>query len=505
MFFELRSDRVNAASAWRVVIRTAVLCLVCTAWGVASARDNVRLAMQLEPPVLDPTISASASVGEMTYANVYEGLTVLNGQGQIQPRLATAWTVAPDRLSYEFTLRKNVTFHDGQAFNAQTALYSIQRILQPELGNPQRMWFDKVADVEVKGPYTLTVRLKSPDALLPFALALPAAAMVHPGSAESNREKPVGTGPYRFVSWAKGDRLKLQRYPAYWGKVPKIEFAEFVFSNTRAEVEALTNEGLVDGLINASELNSRFILRPDYHVVPRALESKVILAINNGRAPFNDVRVRRAITHALDRVRLAKNYERTLKPQLIGSHFAPTHPAYVDLSQRYPYDPALARKLLSQAGVKPGTRVKLAVPPTSYGRSSSAQIAADLQEVGFTVNLEIYDWKRWMSDVFGKKDYDLTLIAHVEPMDLNIYARDNYYFNYNNKAFKALWQKVMSAPDEAQMNKLLGDAQRMLAEDAVNAYLFMLPHVNILNKKLDGVWERSPIAAFVLEDLYWKP
>jgi len=110
-----------------------------------------------------------------------------------------------------------------------------------------------------------------------------------------------------------------------------------------------------------------------------------------------------------------------------------------------------------------------------------------------------------MSDVFGKKDYDLTLIAHVEPMDLNIYARDNYYFNYNNKAFKALWQKVMSAPDEAQMNKLLGDAQRMLAEDAVNAYLFMLPHVNILNKKLDGVWERSPIAAFVLEDLYWKP
>jgi peptide/nickel transport system substrate-binding protein len=250
MFFEFRPDRVNAASAWRVVIRTAVLCMVCIGCGMASARDNVRLAMQLEPPVMDPTISASASIGEMTYANVYEGLTVLNGQGQIQPRLATAWTVAPDRLSYEFTLRKNVTFHDGQAFNAQTALYSIKRMLQPELGNPQRMWFDKVADVEAKGPYTLTVRLKSPDALLPFALALPAAAMVHPSSAESNREKPVGTGPYRFVSWAKGDRLKLQRYPA---RRPPV------FSST----------GLWSPGVNLTGFESAFGHKPPVSVRPR--------------------------------------------------------------------------------------------------------------------------------------------------------------------------------------------------------------------------------------------
>lgn len=493
------------AGFWRAgwLRRVWMLWLWCCVSGAALANDQLRIGIQLEPPGLDPTSTAAATAGEITYANVFEGLTVADGKGQLRPRLATGWTLSPDGLRYEFHLREGVHFHDGTAFNAAVAVWSLQRILQPSAQNPQREWFTKIRSVQAEGPNKLVVQLSSPDALLPFALALPAAVMVHPDTAASNATHPVGTGPFRFVRWHKTRLVQLERQSRYWGKRPVLRQVQFLFLHSTAETENMLAEGLVDGLNSVTKFTQHFTLRPDYRLQHRLFESKMILAINNARPPFNDVRVRRALSHAINREQMSTLYGADLKGRVIGSHFSPSHPAYVDLAQRYPYDPERARTLLAQAGVRKGHLLALLVPPTDYGRYGGLMVASALEAVGFRVELVPTDWERWMNQVFKQRDYELTLIMHVEPMDLNIYARDDYYFNYQNTTFKDIWHQVLAARDQSELYRLLGAAQRQVAEDAVNVFLFMRPERNLMHKDLRGMWESSPIPSFVLEDLYW--
>jgi len=487
-------------------LRHGLCLLMCLAavGAQAAMRDDIRLAMQLEPPLLDPTATPSASAGEITYANVFEGLTVIDGQGQIRPRLSTAWTVSPDGLTYEFALREGVRFHDGKPFNAQVAAFSLGRILQADSKNPQKPWYERIQSVEATAPLRLVVRLSQPDALLLFALAQPAAVMVHPDTVASNGNRPNGTGPFRVVRWNKGESVAMERNEQYWGKAPTLRGARFLFAHTTAEMENMVSEGMVDGLLSVTRMSRHFVLRPDYRTSTRNLEGKIILAINNARPPFNDVRVRRALAQAIDRDRVAMELFGPQVPvRRIGSHFSPSQPAYVDLVARYPYDRAQARALLAKAGVKPKTPITITVPPTDYGRAGALVIASELEAIGFRVELNELDWSHWLSDVFDKKQYDVTLIMHVEPLDIGIYARDNYYFNYDNAAFKAVWRQVQNARSEAELNRLLGEAQRQVTDDAVNVFLFMRPDNNLMHRDLAGMWEKCSAPSFVLEDIHW--
>ena len=497
--------RIEKGSVFSRLLRVVLYVLLLTGGGLANARDSVQIGLQLEPPLLDPTvIAAAAAAGEVTYGNVFEGLTLIDGEGQVVPRLASGWTVSADGLRYTFTLRSGVRFHDDKPFDAAVAAFSLKRLLAPESANPQRPWFDKVAGIDTPDSATVVIRLHQPDSLLPFALALPAAVMVHPDTAATNRERPIGTGPFMFLDWQRGQQVDLERWPRYWGRAPALKHASFIFLSSSAQTENLLAEGRLDVLGAVTKRTGDFVLRPDYQVVQRRVESKLILAINNGVAQFNDVRVRRALSHAANRSALSQMYGAELKPDLIGSHFPPWHPAYVDLLQRYPYDPARARALLAEAGVKPGMPVVLTVPPTDYGRFGSLGLAEDLEAIGLHVDIRLVDWTTWMREVFTERNYQLSLILHVEPMDLNIYARDGYYFNYDNAAFKAVWQQVLAAQEPADFNRLLGDAQRLLVEDAVNVFLFMRPEHNFVRRGLTGLWENSPIPSFVLQDVRWE-
>lgn len=494
-----RHGLIRSAWAWAA---TLLLALQGVAW---AAREDVRLGLTLEPPGLDPTSIAAASVGEMLYANVLEGLTVLDAQGRVAPRLATAWQLSADRRQLDLSLRQNVRFHDGRPFNAEVAAWSLGRILAPDTRNPQKKWFERVQSVQVLGPHRLRLQLRAPDPFLPYALALPAAVILHPDSAAQTEQLPVGTGPFRFVRWDKGSRLVLERHTNYWGKTPALTRAEFVFLGGRTEGESLLVEGSVDVLVSVTDRVQNFASRPDLQVLRRQVEQKVLLAINNTRPPFNDLRVRQALSHGLRREPFKMFYGEDLQPAYIGSHFSPNHPAYVDLVNRYPQDAAQARTLLKAAGVKPGTKVALVAPPTRYGRIGSVSVAEDLENLGFQVDVVHLGWKDWLSQVFTKKDYALSLIAHVEPMDLNIYARDDYYFNYDNTGFKALWDQVMDAATEAELNLRLAQAQRRIADDAVNVFLFMVPQTYVAHRKLQGLWTQTPLPVTVLEDLRWAP
>lgn len=488
------------------LLRAALaLCLLLVPVTAHAQKDSVVIGQTLEPPTLDPTAGPAQAIREVTYLNVFEGLLRIDHDGKLQPMLAESWTVSPDNLVYTFKLRRGVRFHDGSDFNAADVKFTFDRAMAPDSTNAQKWIFAPIAGIETPDPATVTITLKQPSGNFLYGLAWGDAVIFAPDSVVNNKTNPVGTGPYRFQRWNRGDRIELVRNDAYWGKVPAISRATFRFiPDAQAQVSAIRS-GDVDALSNLAAPEAADQLKSDgkLKVVVGNTEGETILGINNGKPPFSDVRVRRALAHAIDRKAVIEGAMSGYGTP-IGSHFSPNHPAYVDLTGMYPFDPAKARALLKEAGFPNGFDATLRLPPPPYARRSGEIVAAMLGQVGVRVTIEPIEFAQWLDQVFRNKNYDLTIISHTEPLDIGIYARDDYYFLYKNPAFKALMARIDTTVDEAERNKLYGDAQRMLAEDCVNVFLFQLPKIGAWNANLIGMWENWPVPANPLAELSWR-
>jgi ABC-type dipeptide/oligopeptide/nickel transport system permease component len=215
-------------------------------------------------------------------------------------------------------------------------------------------------------------------------------------------------------------------------------------------------------------------------------EMEVILAFNQRVAPLEDLRVRRAIAHALDRQAVIDGAMFGYGIP-IGSHFPPRNPLYVDLTGRYPHDLARARALLAEAGYPHGFRMTLKLPPPSYARRGGEIIAAQLKQVGIELSIENLEWAQWLSQVYSRHEFDMTVIGHAEPLDYDIYARDNYYFGYRNPDFNALIAALDDTVADDRRAELLHAIQQKLADDAVNGFLFQYPRLDVWNRELTGV------------------
>src|SRR5690606_34286805 len=191
----------------------------------------------------------------------------------------------------------------------------------------------------------------------------------------------------------------------------------------------------------------------------------VMLSLNHRREPYSDVRVRRAITHAIDRDAVIEGSVAGYGTP-IGSHFPPSDPDYVDLTGMYPYDPAKARELLAEAGVT-SLDAQLILPPFPYSRRAGEIIQAMLMEVGINAQIEVYQGPQWLTEVFREAQFDMTVIGHTEPRDSGIYSRDDWYIGYKNPEFNALVEELSGTSDEAERSRLNKAIQQKLAEDAV--------------------------------------
>jgi ABC-type dipeptide transport system, periplasmic component len=487
-----------------VTVFGAAAITLASANAALSARTDLVIGVVLEPPHLDPTAGAAGAIDEILYANVFEGLTRIGPNGEVLPGLAESWEVSEDGKVYTFKLRAGVKFHDGTTFDAEDVKFSLDRARAEDSVNAQKVLFSAIDTVEVVDPLTVKVTLKRPQGSFLYNMGWGDAVIVAPESAETNKEKPVGTGPFRFDRWARGASVTLVRNPDYWGEPAALEKAEFRFvPDAAAAVPALLS-GDVQAFPNfpASDALEQIKADPRFAVVIGSTEGETILAMNNAKAPFDNLKVRQAISHAIDREEIILGASNGLG-QPIGSHFSPANEAYEDLTGLYPHDAEKAKQLLAEAGLADGFSATIKLPPTTYARVGGEIVTSQLAEVDIKLEIIPMEWAQWLEQVFTNKDFDLTIISHTEPNDIDIYGRDGYYFGYNNPEFKTVMAELDATVDPEKRNELYRKAQRIIAEDAVNAFLFQLPKVGVWDAKLVGMWENSPIQANDLTKVRW--
>ncbi len=470
----------------------------------AQAKDTIIVGMQLEPPGLDPTAGAASAIRQVTYANIYEGLTRIDVKGEVQPGLAESWTISPDGKTYTFRLIRGAKFHDGTPFDCSIVKFSYGRAMAPDSVNAQKQLFEPIDSVDCPDSGTAVVKLKRPSALFLFDMGWGDAVMVAPKSAATNATNPVGTGPFKFKQWVKGDRVEIERNPDYWGAQPKLAAVTFKFIADPTAATAAVLAGDIDAypLFPAPEVLDQFKADPKFAVRVGTTEGKMIISLNNAKKPFDDVRVRRALAYAIDRKALIDGAQSGYGAP-IGSHYTPGDPGYVDLTGMYPYDPAKAKRAAGRGRRQARLRDDFHLPPPTYARRGGEVIAAMLDQVGIKAKLVPIEWGQWLDQVFKRTDYEATIVNHNEARDLDIYARDKYYFNYHSPEYKALYQKFVEAVDPKQQLELVGELQKKLAEDEPNIFLFNPPDIVVANAKVRGLWDNNPIPATDMTGVSW--
>ncbi len=471
----------------------------------AAQQTELTLGLQLEPPHLDPTGAAAAAIDEVVYANVYEGLTRFAADGSVRPALAESWDISDDGMSYTFRLRSGVTFHDGAEFTAEDVKFSLERTTAEDSTNAQKALFEGIESVNAIDDTTVEITLTEPDGALLFNLAWGDAVIIDESDVETLKQAPVGTGPFKFSNWVQGDSIELVANDAYWGEPAKLTKATFKFISDPTAAFAALMAGDVDAfpVFPAPENLPQFDADPRFNVIVGSTEGETILSTNNQNGPLADKRVRQAIAHAIDRQAIIDGAMFGYGTP-IGTHFAPHNPAYVDLTGLTPHDPEKAKALLAEAGFADGFTTTLKLPPPSYARRGGEIIAAQLRNVGIQTEISNLEWAQWLEQVFRGKDFGLTIVSHTEPMDIGIYARPDYYFQYDDPVVRAMMSGLASMSVPEDRTAVLQAVQRRISEEYVNGYLFQLAKTGVADVRIKGLWENSPTQANDLTEVYWE-
>lgn len=489
----------------RWIFGPVVAVSMLTGASVFAQTNDVTVGLQLEPPHLDPTSAAAGAIDQVVYSNVFEGLTRFASDGSVIKGLAQGWEISPDGCVYTFKLRQGVTFHDGTDMEATDVVFSLDRARAEDSVNAQKALFDNIAKVEALDPTTVKVTLNAPQGNFLFNLAWGDAVIVAPESIDDIKVKPIGTGAFKFDDWKQGDSITLVRNANYWGEAAVLDKATFKFiSEPTAAFAAMMAED-IDAFYSypAPENLAQFEADPRFTVLSGSTEGETILAMNNKQAPFDNVLVRQAVSHAIDRQAIIDGAMFGYGTP-IGSHFAPHHPDYIDLTGNSQYDPEKAKALLAEAGLADGFKTTLKLPPPSYARRGGEIIAAQLRAVGIETEISNLEWAQWLEQAFRGKDFGLTIVSHTEPMDIGIYARPDYYFQYDNIELQDLLGQLSVEADPGKRSELLKTAQITISEDYVNGYLFQLALTSVVNAKLNGIWANAPTQALDLTGVSWS-
>lgn len=502
--------KVRVRNWRRIFLIAGILFFIFSLWSNARAEraiygGTLRIALSAEPPGLDPTTNPSATIKRVVHYNILEGLVKVDRYGKIVPALAKNYQISKDGREFIFHLHPQVKFHDGKPCTAADVKYSFERLLDPRTAAVQRKLYEGIAAIEILDPLTVKFKLKRFEANFLFNLARGDAVIVHREASEHLKSRPIGTGPFKMEAWRRGESVAMVKNPDYYLKgIPYLDRVIFKFiPDPSAQVAALRAGDIEVIAYDLPPENVPALEKdPRFKVLKGSTTTEVILAMNHARPPFQNKKVRQAITLAIDRQAVIKGAVAGYGLP-IGSHMDPTNPYYVDLAGLYPYDPQQAKRLLAEAGYPEGWEAVLRLPePYAYARRSGEIIADQLARIGIKLKIEVIQWGQWIERVFKNADYDLTVIGHAEPFDIDIYARPEYYFRYNNPQFQQLIRQAESEMNEENRRKIYATAQRMLADDFVCVYLFVYPALPAMKKEVMNWWKDYPTIAAEATEVY---
>lgn len=464
------------------------------------ADQSLSIGLVAEPASLDFTTTDGAAIPQALLGNIYNGLVKQDDSGKIIPDLAKSWTVSPDRKTYTFELVDNAKFTNGAAFTAADAVFSINRV-KTAWTTSLKAAMEVVADAKAVSPTQLQVTLTKPSNGWLFRMTTRVGAMFSQTGVDKLATDPVGTGPYKFGSWKRGDSIVLQRNDAYWGTRPFFNQVTLKYFKdpTALNNALLTGTINVVGTVQAPEALSQFTSNAKYQVIEGTTNGEVVLSFNNSRPFFKDVKVRQAIRQAIDHKALLDTCFAG-RGKLIGSMVPPTDPWYEDLTSIAPYDAAKAKADLAAAGAA-GKSLLLKLPTLPYATSCGQVVKSQLEQAGLKVRIEPLEFPAaWLTTVFKNADYDMSIIAHVEPRDLGAVFNPKYYTRYDDPTLQALLASA-DAGDESAQTENLKKAARRLSEQAAADWLFLLPNLMIADKNLTGLPTNAITESFDLSRL----
>jgi peptide/nickel transport system substrate-binding protein len=482
--------RRTALAASALLTAGALLLTACSgggespapsATGEPDADASVAIRLVLQPGNLDIRETAGAALDQILIDNVYQGLVARTPEQEIVPALASDFEVSDDGLTYTFTLREGVTFHDGQPLTPQDVVWSLTQVKDtPSYRDSSRL--AGVTSITAEGQ-TITLTLAEPDSSLLWNLTGRAGLVLKEGDATDRKTAANGTGPFRLGDWKQGDSISLERFDEYWGDPAQV--AEVVFDyipdNQAALNAALAGElDVVTGF--DATLSEQIEAGGDFSVVLGESTDKGTLAMNSTTGPLADKRVRQAIRQAIDHDAIV---------EALGSgttQYGPIpelDPGYEDLSDVAPYDPDAARELLADAGADDIT-LTLTIY-NGYSTTIPQLLVSDLNEVGITLEVDTVDFPTWINDVYTNRDYELSFVLHTEARDFENWTNPEYYFTYDNPEVQSLYAESLAATDESEAEELLAEAARIVSEDMAADWLYNGASVVAVGSAIGGM------------------
>ena len=469
----------------------------------ANGRTDVVIALQLEPANLDFTNTAGVAIPQLLLNNVYETLVKVDQDGSIIPLLATSWEVSADRTQYTFHLREGVTFSDGRPFSAGDVVASFDRT-RTEWNNAIARQMDVIETTERVDEHTVLVTLARPSNQWLFTIAT-AAGAIFPADLDFDlMTEAIGTGPFRVTERRQGDRIILEGREDHWAGPAAFEQVTVRYiPDPTAAVNAL-RAGDVDMLFNAASGDqvAQLMGSDEFQVIEGTSTGEVLLSFNNRNAPFDDVRVRRAFAHAIDRDAVIETTSGGFG-EVVGTMVPPTDPYFEDLSDLFPFDPDLARELLADAGYGPDDlHIYFDVPARAYATSAAELIVSQLADVGVRTTIRTIDFTVWVEQVFRGHDFQMSIVLHVEARDLLQTINATSYIGFDDDEIVA----AAEAADAALYDEWIVGMQavaRRIAEEVPAIVLYLAPTLIVANPALTGFRPNGVTESMDLTDLAW--
>ncbi len=442
---------------------------------------------------LDPHKALAAGTKEILF-NVYEGLLKPDSQGNNIPAVAESYTVSEDLMTYTFKLRDGIKFHNGKNVTADDVKYSIDKFAGISDGSePLVSAFSVIEEVNIIDDKTVDVVLNTPDTDLPTYLAMVSAAII-PKDNENPDTVAIGTGPYKYVSRSPQENIICEAFDDYWGEKANIK-------NVTFKVEANADSIVMDLLGGSIDFYARLTidqvkqLNDEFSVYEGTMNLVQALYLNNNVKPFDDVRVRQALSYATD-VDEILDITAEGKGTKIGSSMFPAFGKYYDesLSELYPTDIEKAKELLKEAGYENGFNMTITVPSNYQPHIDVAQVLAEqYKKIGVNAEIQLVEWNSWLSDVYTGRNFESTVIG----VDASYLAASallsrfestaaNNFINFKSDAYDKAYNKTLTTADDDERTALYLECEKILADEAANVYIQDLPEYVVLNKKFTG-------------------